>query len=64
MIDGDQEGLHLLDESEFDAESWKGRVQCDKDVTLSGHSFGGATAVRPYLGILMDRILTNLNATK
>jgi len=46
MINGDSQGdLHLLDESEFDAESWKDRVQCHEDVTLAGHSFGGATSL-------------------
>lgn len=27
-------------------ENWKGRVNMVKDVTMAGHSFGGATTVR------------------
>ena len=44
-------GLESIDEKAIDWSSWQAdddseAVECDKDVLLAGHSFGGATIVR------------------
>lgn len=33
-------------EGEKDLVNWKGRIDLKKEVTMAGHSFGGATLVR------------------
>ncbi|KAH7105387.1 platelet-activating factor acetylhydrolase [Auriculariales sp. MPI-PUGE-AT-0066] len=41
VVSGDATGVHHLNGGPIDATVWRGRVQCDKDVVLAGHSFGG-----------------------
>jgi len=45
MVSGEEADLHMLDESEYNPAVWKDRVQCKEDITLAGHSFGGATVL-------------------
>lgn len=32
-------------------EGWKGRIDLEREVTMAGHSFGGATTVRPLFTV-------------
>jgi hypothetical protein len=38
--------LQTIDGVHIDWASWQGAVNCDENVSLVGHSFGGATLVR------------------
>jgi platelet-activating factor acetylhydrolase len=42
-IEQETRQLQTIDGSQIDWESWSKRVKCEADVTLAGHSFGGAT---------------------
>jgi platelet-activating factor acetylhydrolase len=37
--------LQTIDGNQIDWDSWLKRVNCEADVALAGHSFGGATVV-------------------
>lgn len=44
--------LQSIDGNQIDWESWSKRVNCDNDVALVGHSFGGATVVSYHTRVL------------
>jgi platelet-activating factor acetylhydrolase len=59
VLTGERGDLRSVDESPLDWESWTGDwVRCDEDVSLVGHSFGGATLVSRLLFHLSRRLLT------
>jgi hypothetical protein len=47
LVAGDKGDLELIDGREHQWKNWKDQVKVDKDIILAGHSFGGATVVRP-----------------
>jgi platelet-activating factor acetylhydrolase len=59
VLTGERGDLRSVDESPLDWESWTGDwVRCDEDVSLVGHSFGGATLVSSLLFHLSRHLLT------
>lgn len=50
--------LQTIDGSHIDWDSWFKRVKCEADVTLAGHSFGGATVVSCCIFCYNNVILT------
>ena len=49
--------LQTIDGVHIDWESWKGTVNCDENLALVGHSFGGATLVRYASGDSLYRLV-------
>ncbi|KAG8901298.1 hypothetical protein FRB99_005413 [Tulasnella sp. 403] len=42
-VNGNHEAVEVQNAPEFSWNDWKGRVECERDVILAGHSFGSAT---------------------